>query len=180
MLTPISNYTIVPVTAALLCTFGGRDSAGGMILKTQCYNPVANTVAYKADLPSTFTGFLPGGAAGIGGKAWVFGGFRSTGSPYNHALTYEYDLAANTFTAKGQHQMGRAYINVVVVDGMIYGFGGDTFDGTNLIARPRPRSTTRRWALGTTPRLPSCRRPRAKAAPMALTRARTTRSPARL
>jgi hypothetical protein len=137
---PISNYTIVPLndgSADLLCTFGGRDSAGNMILTAQCYNPVANTVTTKADLPSTFVGFLPGGAAAVNGKAYIFGGFRSASAPYNHAYTYEYDPVANTYTQKGDLSLGRAYLDVAVVDGLIYGFGGDTYDGANLFATTR-------------------------------------------
>jgi uncharacterized repeat protein (TIGR01451 family) len=137
MSVPISNYTIVPLndgSADLLCTFGGRDSAGNMTLTTQCYNPITNAVVTKANLPSTFTGFLPGGAAAVNGKAYIFGGFRNTSAPYNLASTYEYDPIANTFTQVGDISLARAYINVAVVDGLIYGFGGDTYDGTNLIA----------------------------------------------
>jgi hypothetical protein len=35
----------------------------------------------------------------------------------------------------GDLTLGRGYINVAVVNGLIYGFGGDVFDGTNLVAQ---------------------------------------------
>jgi hypothetical protein len=138
MHTAISNYTIVPLndgSADLLCTFGGRDASGVMTLEVQCYNPLTNTVTVKAPLPAAFTGYLPGGAAAVGGKAYIFGGFRSTSPPYNTAITYEYDPLANSYTAKGNLAQGRGYIDVAVVDELIYGFGGDiSTDGANLTA----------------------------------------------
>jgi subtilisin family serine protease len=144
MPTPISNYTIVPLNdgnADLLCTFGGRDAAANMTLVVQCYNPVANTVTTKANLPLSFTGYLPGGVAAIDNKVYIFGGFKATGTPYNTAITYEYDPLTNTYVAKGNLSQGRGYIDVAVVDGLIYGLGGDTSaDGANLVASTRAES----------------------------------------
>jgi hypothetical protein len=65
---------------------------------------------------------------------YVFGGFNSLTPPYNHAFTYKYDPVANNFTEVGDLNLARAYIDVAVVDGLIYGFGGDTYDGSNLYA----------------------------------------------
>jgi len=134
---PISNYTVVPLNIGgvdWLCTFGGRNSAGAMILTTQCYDPMSNTTTTLADLPSVWNSYLPGGAAVIDNKAYIFGGFSSTTAPYNHAYTYEYDPATNTYNQKGNLTEGRAYIDVAVFDGKIYGFGGDTYDGAALFA----------------------------------------------
>jgi subtilisin family serine protease len=140
MPTPISNYTIVPLndgSANLLCTFGGRDSSGNMTLAVQCYNPITNTVLAKANLPDDFNGFLPGGIAVVNNNAYIFGGFRSNSTPYNHAYTYRYDPVADAYNIliKGDLKIGRGYIEVAVVDGLIYAFGGDTYDGTNLVAQ---------------------------------------------
>ncbi len=135
---PISNYTIALLndgTADLLCTFGGRDSAGAQTLAVQCYNPVANTATNKGNLPAAFTGFAPGGVEAANNKAYIFGGFRNTSAPYHMTATYEYDPVANTFTAKGNLALGRGYIITAVVDGKVYAFGGDVFDGTNLNAQ---------------------------------------------
>lgn len=135
---PISNYTIVPLnngSADVLCTFGGRDSAGGYATAVQCYDPIANTVASVSTLPGELANFIPGGSAAVDNIAYVFGGFRNTVAPYESAQTWAYDPVANSWTQKGNLTLGRGYIDVAVVDGMIYGFGGDTFDGTNLVAQ---------------------------------------------
>ncbi len=138
MPTPISNYTINLIndgTNDLLCTFGGRDSAGGVTLNVQCYNPVANTAALKTTLPTAWTGYTPGAQVVVDNKVYIFGGFNSTTSPYMTARTERYDPVANTFTQLGNLNLARAYILAGVVDGKIYAFGGDTFDGAALIAQ---------------------------------------------
>ena len=98
-----------------LCTFGGRNSAGTMILAAQCYDPLSNTTTTLADLPSVWNSYLPGGAAVVNNKAYIFGGFSSTTAPYNHAYTYEYDPSTNSYTPMGNMAEGRAYIDVAVV-----------------------------------------------------------------
>ena len=138
MPTPISNYTIVQVnngSADLLCTFGGRDNAGAYTTAVQCYNPVANTVSQVSTLPGELGQFIPGGAAAVNNIAYIFGGFRNTPIPYHTSQTWAYNPVANSWTQKGNISVGRGYIQVAVVDGKIYGFGGDTFDGTNLVAQ---------------------------------------------
>jgi hypothetical protein len=135
---PISNYTVVPVnngSADLLCTFGGRDSGGLYSTAVQCYDPAANTATQVSTLPGNLALYIPGGAAAVGGKAYVFSGFRNTSTPYHVAETWEWDPVANTWTQKGDQSIGRGYEEVAVVDGKIYGFGGDVFDGTNLVAQ---------------------------------------------
>ncbi len=137
---PISNYTIVQLNVGgtdWLCTFGGRDNTGAMILTTQCYDPLSNTTTTLANLPSAWNTYLPGGAAVVNNKAYIFGGFSSTTAPYNHAYTYEYDPATNSYTQKGNQTLGRAYADVAVYDGKIYAFGGDTYDGASLFASTR-------------------------------------------
>ena len=135
---PISNYTIVPVnngTADLLCTFGGRDSAAGYTTAVQCYNPVANTVATVSTLPGNLGLYIPGGAAVVSNVAYVFSGFRNTTTPYHITETWAWSPVANTWTQKSNVSVGRGYIMTAVVDGKIYGFGGDVFDGVNLVAQ---------------------------------------------
>ncbi len=138
MPTPVSNYTIGLVndgSADLLCIFGGRDSAGGYTANYQCYDPNANTAFTVGTLPGELPGFIPGGVVVVNNKAYVFAGFRNTTTPYHTAQTWEWDPVANTWTQKGNVTIGRGYIDVAVVDGLIYGFGGDVFDGTNLNAQ---------------------------------------------
>ena len=138
MPTPVSNYTIALVNdgaADLLCIFGGRDSVGGYTANYQCYNPVANTASTLGTLPGDLPGFIPGGVIALENKVLVFGGFRNTTAPYHSAQTWEWNPLGNTWTQKGDINLGRGYINAAVVDGKIYGLGGDTFDGTNLVAQ---------------------------------------------
>ena len=140
MPTPISNYTINLIndgTNDLLCTFGGRNSAGGTTLDVQCYNPVANTAAIKTTLPTAWTGYTPGAQVVVDNKVYLFGGFNSTTSPYMTARTERFDPTTNTFTQLGNLSLARAYILAGAVDGKIYAFGGDTFDGTSLYADTR-------------------------------------------
>ena len=138
MPTPISNYTVNLVndgTNDLLCTFGGRDSAGAVTLNVQCYNPVANTAAIKTTLPAAWTGYTPGAQVVVDNKVYIFGGFNSLAAPYMTARTDRYDPVANTFTQVGDLSLGRSYILAGAVDGKIYAFGGDTFDGAALVAQ---------------------------------------------
>jgi hypothetical protein len=135
---PISNYTVNLVNDGandVLCTFGGRPSAGGTTDEVQCYDPVANTAAVVSNLPSAYTGYAPGGQAVVDNMVYVFGGFNPVTPPYELARTDRYDPVANTFTQVGDLTLARSYLDVAVIDGAIYAFGGTTFDGTNLNAQ---------------------------------------------
>ncbi len=135
---PISNYTIVPLnngSVDLLCTFGGRDSTGTITNVVQCYNPIANTVAQVTTLPAAYGTYIPGSAVAVGDFAYVFGGLNTLTAPYATAQTWAYNPVANTWGQKGDLSLARGYIEVAVVDGKIYGFGGDTFDGASLVAQ---------------------------------------------
>jgi hypothetical protein len=135
---PVSNYTatFVKIGAAdLLCTFGGRAAGGLSTPEVQCYDPVANSAYVKTLLPSAFDGFTPGGQAVVDNMVYVFGGLRTTSAPYTTAVTFRYDPQANTWTQLGNLGLARGYIMASPVDGRVYAFGGDTFDGTNLAAQ---------------------------------------------
>ena len=137
---PISNYTINAVnngTADVLCTFGGRAADASVTLSVQCYDPIANTATIVGNLPAAYSGFTPGGQAVVDNMVYVFGGFNSTASPYELSRTDRYDPVANTFTQVGNLSQARSYLQVAVVDGAIYAFGGTVFDGTNLTAQTR-------------------------------------------
>jgi len=137
---PVSNYSIALLNDGdneLLCTFGGRAAAGTTTLDVQCYNPLTNTATTVTTLPAAYTGFAPGGVAVVDNRAYVFGGFNSTASPYELARTDRYDPTTNAFTQVDDLSLGRAYIYTAVVDGAIYAFGGTVFDGTNLVAQTR-------------------------------------------
>jgi subtilisin family serine protease len=134
----VSNYTNGLVnngTADVLCTFGGNYSSTGYSNAVQCYNPVTNAVSTPTTLPGQLGNYIPGGAAVVNNKAYVFGGFRNTSTPYNISETWVWDPVANTWTQKGNQTMALGYEEVAVVDGKVYAFGGDIFDGVNLVAQ---------------------------------------------
>ncbi|MBP7040756.1 MAG: S8 family serine peptidase, partial [Anaerolineaceae bacterium] len=120
---PISNYTVNLVnngSADVLCTFGGRNSAGSTILNVQCYNPLTNTASTVANLPSAWTGFTPGAQVVYNNKVYIFGGFNATSSPYETARTDRFDPVTNTFTQLGNLSLARSYLYAAEVDGKIY------------------------------------------------------------
>jgi hypothetical protein len=133
MPTPISNYTVNLVNDGvnnLLCTFGGRNSAGNQTMDVQCYNPFNNTAIVVASLPSAWTGYSPGAQVVVNNIVYIFGGFNGGGStPYMLARTEKYDPVTKTFTQLGDLHMARSYIMATSVNGIIYAFGGDTYVG---------------------------------------------------
>ncbi len=137
MLTPVSNYTLIQLnngSADLLCMFGGLTGASTYTDMVQCYNPIDNTVSSVSTLPGDLAAYIPGGAAAVNNIAYVFGGFRSNTSPYQTSQTWAYNPVSNTWIQKGNLSTSRGYIDVAVVDGIIYGFGGETYNGTTLTA----------------------------------------------
>ncbi len=136
MSTPISNYTVNLVNDGaddLLCTFGGRDSGGGSTLNVQCYDPNADSVSVVGTLPGAYSGYVPGANVVYNNKVYVFGGFRTTASPYELARTDRYDPVTQTFTQLGDLSLARSYLYAAVVDGKIYAFGGTVFNGTDTL-----------------------------------------------
>jgi hypothetical protein len=99
----------------------------------QCYNPKTNTASKVTDLPAGWSGFTPAAQVVIGNKVYIFGGFNNYASPYVTARTDKFDPVMNTFTQMDDLNLARSYIMAAVVDGKIYAFGGDTFDGSSLI-----------------------------------------------
>ncbi len=142
MLFPVSNYTISLLEyngADVLCTFGGRMSDATQILAVQCYDPLSNNDAVQiTSLPTAYTGFSPGAQVVLDNQVYLLGGLNPTTAPYHLALTYRYDPAMDTFTQLGNLSLARAYLMAAVVDGHIYAFGGDIYDGiSNLAAQTR-------------------------------------------
>lgn len=137
---PISNYTINLVndgTKDLLCTFGGRPAGGGTTTEVQCYDPSANTAVVVSHLPTGYGTYLPGAQVVVDNVVYLFGGFDPNASPAMTAVTYAYDPVANSFAQLGDLSLARSYIMAAAVDGKVYAFGGDTFDGVDLIATTR-------------------------------------------
>jgi hypothetical protein len=134
---PVSNYSIASINngaADLLCTFGGRNSAGAQTLNVQCYNPNTNTVSPIANLPAAWAGNVPGAVVVLNNKVYLFGGFNPSGPTYVTARTDVFDPVANSFSQKGNLNLARTYIMAAAVNGKIYAFGGDTYT-TGLVAQ---------------------------------------------
>lgn len=137
MPTPVSNYTISLVndgSANLLCTFGGRQADGSQTLNIQCYNPNTNGTSTVSSLPVAWTGYTPGAQVVVNNKVYIFGGFNPAGPTYVTARTDVYDPVAHSFSPLGNMTLARSYIMAASVDGLIYAFGGDTWNGANLVA----------------------------------------------
>lgn len=141
MLTPVGNYSIARLQfpdGERLCTFGGyATSITSTTNKVQCYSPSLNNIVYKANLPSAFDGFNPGGLEVVNNKAYIFGGHRTTIAPYVTGITYEYNPLTNAYELRGNMALARGYIVTAVADGMIYAFGGDVYDGSLLNSQNR-------------------------------------------
>ncbi len=138
---PISNYTINLINDGendLLCTFGGRKVDGSQTQEVQCYNPLTNTVSVEANLPSDYEGFTPGAQVVYNNKVYIFGGVNPTAEfpvPFNLNRTDRYDPSTRQFTQLGNLNFPRSYINATIVDGRIYAFGGDMYNGVYLEAQ---------------------------------------------
>jgi hypothetical protein len=136
---PVSNYNIARVTDGsgneLLMIFGGRDNAGISTNNVQGYDPVANaTVTFTATDPYPEL-TSPGGVVAVANKAYAFGGFDGV---VTTAGCHIFDVTAADgarWSSCPDLTLSRSYIATAVVDGVIYAMGGDTFDGTNLIAQ---------------------------------------------
>ena len=138
---PVSNYTISLVndgTDDLLCTFGGRDAAGNPTQAVQCYNPTDGSFADTQDLPSDYSACFPGGQEVVDNQVYIIGGINpAITSPCHYDLTLRYDPVDKTYTTLGILSMPRGNISTAVVDGRIYAFGGDIFDGVTLLPQVR-------------------------------------------
>jgi hypothetical protein len=139
MPTPISNYTIALIERSakeLLCTFGGRTASGSQTLAVQCYDPVENSVTQIATLPADpYTDASPGAQVVVNNQVYLFGGIElnAVTAVSNIAHTFRYDPVANLFTRLGDLKLARGYIQAAVVDGQIYAFGGDVYDGASTL-----------------------------------------------
>jgi hypothetical protein len=135
---PVSNYTISLINFNgddVLCTFGGRTATGTQTLAVQCYDPVENIAVQITSLPAAYTGYAPGAQVVYHNRVYLFGGINPTAQPYHLARTERYDPLTNSFTQLGNLSQARAYILAAVVDGHIYAFGGDVYNGTGLTAQ---------------------------------------------
>jgi len=148
---PVSNYEICLLEDDYnlpdgdtygLYIVGGRDNNGNFKRNVQVYYPVSNTAwdITSDPYPAVMTDTVPIPACGqvVDNKMYVIGGFQNARAPYVTNQTWVYDPlapAGSRWTQLANLNVGRGYINAAVIDSFIYACGGDTFDGTSLIAR---------------------------------------------
>jgi len=135
---PISNYTVNLVNDGvndLLCTFGGRQQDGNQTLNVQCLNPNDMTVSVVANMPAAWAGYVPGAQVVVDNLVYIFGGFNPNVGVFGR--TEVYDPTDQSFTQLDDLSLARSYIMAAAVDGIIYAFGGDTWDGSSLIAQTK-------------------------------------------
>lgn len=136
---PVSNYTIAPIEfngEDVLCIFGGRTATGTQSLAVQCYDPLENMAVQIASLPADpYTYATPGALVVHNNQVYLFGGIELNPSTTqtNLAHTFRYDPITNTFTRLDDLSLARGYIQAAVVDGQIYAFGGDVYDGASTL-----------------------------------------------
>jgi uncharacterized repeat protein (TIGR01451 family) len=73
----------------------------------------------------------------VNNVAYIFGGLNTTTTPYANAETWSFELSTGNWTQEGDLSLARGYMETAVVDGKIYAFGGNTFDGANLVAQTK-------------------------------------------
>jgi len=141
METPISNYKVNLLNdptgpdSLALYTVGGRNAGGTMIAALQVFYPISGlAMSLTSDpFPGRIGGqmFIPAmGNAVVNNKLYVFGGYETVAAPYNTDSTWVYDPAlpagtrwSNITTARLSERKG--YVTAAVVDGKIYGIGGN-------------------------------------------------------
>ncbi|MDD1717388.1 MAG: hypothetical protein LUQ45_03965, partial [Methanoregulaceae archaeon] len=119
--------------ADLLCEFNGLDYWGNQLYIAQCFDPNINQVIPLTSLPEDFAQFNPGGQAVVNNKVYIFGGFNNSPIRLQSIQTWEFDPITAIWTQKGDLSLPRGDIDVAVVDGLIYAFGGSIWDGSTFV-----------------------------------------------
>ena len=113
------------VTSALLdgmvLVAGGFPASGGHTDLVEAYDIAADSWSQLEPLPVDLD---HAGAASVGGKIYVIGGFLNFGQGILSSATYEYDPVGNTWTARTPMPLARASAATVELDGLIYVLGG--------------------------------------------------------
>ncbi|MCH8008578.1 MAG: galactose oxidase [Chloroflexi bacterium] len=113
------------VTSALLdgmvLVAGGFPISGGHTDLVEAYDIAADSWSPLQPLPVELD---HAGAASVGGKVYVVGGFLNFGQGVLSSATYEYDPVGDSWTTRTPMPLARASAATVELDGLIYVLGG--------------------------------------------------------
>ena len=113
------------VTSALLdgviYVIGGFRATGGNTNLVEAYDTGNDSWLVKAPLPQSLD---HAGAAAVGGKVYVVGGYINFSQGIISSATYEYDPMADAWTTRSSMPLARAAAATVALDGKIYVLGG--------------------------------------------------------
>ena len=118
----------------------------GALSTVQEYDPVTNTWAKKADMPTPRSSLS---AAVVDGKIYAMGG--SGGNQIAIGVVEEYDPVTDTWLGRADMPTARKNLSTAVLNGKIYAFGGDD-GGEFLDVVEEYDATADRWTRkGTMP-----------------------------
>lgn len=100
---------------------GGFPISGGHTDLVEAYDITADSWSEAQALPVELD---HAGAASVGGKIYVVGGYLNFGQGIMSSGTYEYDPGGDTWTARTPMPLARAAAATVELDGLIYVLGG--------------------------------------------------------
>ena len=100
---------------------GGFPISGGHTDLVEAYDITADSWSQVRPLPVELD---HAGAASVGGKIYVVGGYLNFGQGIMSSGTYEYDPGADTWTARSPMPLARAAAATIELDGLIYVLGG--------------------------------------------------------
>jgi hypothetical protein len=123
-------------TPVIIVVGGSPGTASGASTETRVYNPIDDTMVTLTSDPWTpGSTTVPGGAAVVNNKLYIFGGYT-----INTAMTseiWEFDPDATPgfrwtlLPTILPHELG--YIPTTAIDNIIYMAGGSRWDGTTLV-----------------------------------------------
>lgn len=116
----------ITVLNNLIYVIGGRNGtapfSGSPLSANEVYDPVANTWASLAPLPTPRSGAA---AVAINEKIYVIGGWRLVGGvPVLQNIVEVFDPSTNTWSTAAPMPTPRAYFGAAVCHGLIYAIGG--------------------------------------------------------
>ena len=109
------------VVDGVIYVIAGFRATGGNTDLVEAYDTAADSWSVKAPLPQNLD---HAGAAAVGDKVYVAGGYISLFQGTISSAIYEYDPAADQWTARAPMPLARAAAATVSVAGTIYVLGG--------------------------------------------------------